>query len=82
MIKIGLFSEDRTLHSLLSSALGKDYEVLLEPDGDAMDCLVSAGGCDVMIVDLHSKEEFAANPYRVRAHPDRFECPGYPDGRR
>ena len=56
MIKIGLFSEDRTLHSLLSSALGKDYEVLLEPDGDAMDCLVSAGGCDVMIVDLHSKE--------------------------
>ncbi len=57
MIKIGLFSEDRTLHSLLSSALGKDYEVLLEPDGDAMDCLVSAGGCDVMIVDLHSKED-------------------------
>jgi DNA-binding NtrC family response regulator len=56
MIKIGLFSEDRTLHSLLSSALGKDYEVLLEPDGDAMDCLVSAGGCDVMIIDLHSKE--------------------------
>jgi DNA-binding NtrC family response regulator len=57
MTKIGLFSEDRTLHSLLSSALGKDYEVLLEPDGDAMDCLVSAGSCDVMIVDLHSKED-------------------------
>jgi DNA-binding NtrC family response regulator len=57
MTKIGLFSEDRTLHSLLSSALGKAYEVLLEPDGDAMDCLVSAGGCDVMILDLHSQED-------------------------
>jgi DNA-binding NtrC family response regulator len=57
MTKIGLFSEDRTLHSLLSSALGKDYEVLLEPDGDAMDSLVSTGGCDVMILDLHSQED-------------------------
>ncbi len=57
MIKIGLFSEDRTLHSLLSSALGKDYEVLLEPDGDAMDCMASSGGCDVIIIDLHSKED-------------------------
>jgi len=57
MTKIGLFSEDRTLHSLLSSALGKDYEVLLEPDGEAMDCVVSAGDCDVMILDLHSQED-------------------------
>ena len=57
MTKIGLFSEDRTLHSLLSSALGKDYEVLLEPDGEAMDCVASAGDCDVMILDLHSQED-------------------------
>ncbi len=57
MTKIGLFSEDRTLHSLLSSALGKDFEVLLEPDGEAMDCVVSAGDCDVMILDLHSQED-------------------------
>ena len=34
MIKIGLYSEDRTLHPLLSSALGKDFQVLLESDGD------------------------------------------------
>ncbi|MGB7265255.1 MAG: sigma-54 dependent transcriptional regulator [Terracidiphilus sp.] len=57
MNKIGLFSEDRTLHALLSSALGKDFEVLLEPDGDGMDHLLSTGGCDVMILDLHSKED-------------------------
>jgi hypothetical protein len=31
--RIGLYSEDRTLQPLLSSALGKDFEVLLESDG-------------------------------------------------
>jgi len=56
MTKIGLFSEDRTLHSLLSSALGKDFEILLEPDGDGMDRLAARGGCDVMILDLYSQE--------------------------
>ena len=56
MTKIGLFSEDRKLHSLLSSALGKDFEILLEPDGNRMSSLAGAGGCDVMILDLHSQE--------------------------
>jgi DNA-binding NtrC family response regulator len=57
MIKIGLYSEDRTLHPLLSSALGKDFKVLLESDGKGMDHLVSAGECDVMILDLNSKHD-------------------------
>src|ERR1017187_7217107 len=55
MIKIGLYSEDRTLHTLLSSALGKEFEILLEPDEDGMNLLRAAGDCDVMILDLHSK---------------------------
>jgi len=54
MTKIGLYSEDRTLHPLLSSALGKDFEVLLEPNGEGMDALVAARGCDVMILDLYT----------------------------
>jgi DNA-binding NtrC family response regulator len=54
MIKIGLYSEDRTLHPLLSSALGKDFQLLLESDQEGMNALVSAGGCDVMILDLNS----------------------------
>ena len=37
MTRIGLFSEDRTLHQLLSSALGKEFEVQLEPDEMKMD---------------------------------------------
>ena len=57
MIKIGLYSEDRTLHTLLSSALGKDFEVHLEPDEDGMNLLRAAGDCDVMILDLHSNHD-------------------------
>ena len=57
MIKIGLYSEDRTLHPLLSSALGKEFQVQLESDQEGMNNLVSAGGCDVMILDLNSNLE-------------------------
>jgi DNA-binding NtrC family response regulator len=57
MTKIGLYSEDRTLHPLLSSALGKDFEVLFEQDGEEMDAMVASGGCEVMILDLYSHED-------------------------
>ncbi len=57
MITIGLYSEDRTLQPLLSSALGKEFKVLLESDGGGMDDLISAVACDVMILDLNSHRE-------------------------
>jgi DNA-binding NtrC family response regulator len=57
MIKIGLYSEDRTLHPLLSSALGKEFQVLLQSDQQGMNDLVSGGECDVMILDLNSNHE-------------------------
>jgi DNA-binding NtrC family response regulator len=57
MTKIGLYSEDRTLHALLSSALGKNFEVVLEPDGDALDAVVAPGEFDALILDLHSRED-------------------------
>ena len=57
MIKIGLYSEDRTLHTLLSSALGKDFEILLEADEDGMNLIRAAGDCDVMILDLTSNHD-------------------------
>jgi len=57
MIKIGLYSEDRTLHPLLSSALGKEFQVLLESDQEGMSSLVSDGNCDVMILDLNSNHD-------------------------
>jgi DNA-binding NtrC family response regulator len=57
MIKIGLYSEDRTLHPLLSSAMGKEFQVLLESDQEGMSSLVSAGDCDVLILDLNSNHD-------------------------
>ena len=57
MIRIGLYSEDRTLQPLLSSALGKDFQVLLESGGDGIDHRVAAGECDVLILDLASHLE-------------------------
>ena len=57
MIKVGLYSEDRTLHPLLSSALGKEFQVVLKADQQEMCDLVSAGECDVMILDLNSNHE-------------------------
>jgi DNA-binding NtrC family response regulator len=55
MIKVGLYSEDRTLQTLLSSALGKEFNLHLEPDEDGMNLL--CGDCDVMILDLQSKHD-------------------------
>jgi DNA-binding NtrC family response regulator len=57
MIKVGLYSEDRTLHPLLSSALGKEFQIALRPDQQGMADLVSAGECDVMVLDLNSNNE-------------------------
>jgi len=57
MIKVGLYSEDRTLHPLLSSALGKEFQIALRPDQQGMNDLVSAGECDVMVLDLNSNLE-------------------------
>jgi DNA-binding NtrC family response regulator len=57
MIKVGLYSEDRTLHPLLSSALGKEFQIALKSDQQEMNDMVSARECDVMVLDLNSKYE-------------------------
>jgi DNA-binding NtrC family response regulator len=57
MIKVGLYSEDRTLHTLLASALGSEFELLLETDEDGINLLRAAGDCDVMILDLDSNHD-------------------------
>jgi DNA-binding NtrC family response regulator len=64
MVKIALFSEDRTLHPLLSSALGRDFQLLLEPACEGVFALLAAGSCDVMILDL----------YPQRGIEERLEC--------
>ncbi len=57
MIKIGLYSEDRTIHPLLSSALGKEFQISLESDQEGMNTRIAAGECDVVILDLSSDHD-------------------------
>jgi DNA-binding NtrC family response regulator len=57
MIKVGLYSEDRTLHPLLSSALGREFHLLQETDEESIKELIMADRCDVLILDLHSNRD-------------------------
>jgi DNA-binding NtrC family response regulator len=57
MIRIGLHSDDRTLQPLLSSALGKEFQVLFESSEDGIQQLLSTGSCDVVVLDLDAKPE-------------------------
>jgi DNA-binding NtrC family response regulator len=56
MIRIGLFSEDRTLQPLVSSALGKEFRILLVSNEEKVNRMISEGECDVMILDLDSSQ--------------------------
>ena len=57
MIRIGLHSEDRTLFPLISSALGREFQILLESSEEGLNDLLAAAGCDVMILDLNSNRD-------------------------
>ena len=54
MIKVGLYSEDRTLHTLLSSALGKEFNLLQEANEGAIRNLFVDNSCDIVILDHYS----------------------------
>ena len=57
MIRIGLFSQDRTLQPLLSSALGRDFLVSLESEEAGMTELIASEECDVVLLDLSSNSD-------------------------
>lgn len=57
MIRIGLYSEDRALRLLLSSALGQEFQVLSELSESETDNLISPEECDVVILDLKSGQD-------------------------
>ena len=56
MIRIGLYSEDRNLQPLLSSALGREFHILLESNEGGINQRIAAGECDVLILDLYSSQ--------------------------
>lgn len=57
MIGIGLYSEDRTLQPLLSSALGKEFQVSLRSSTEEVNKTLLDGDCDVMVLDLDSNAD-------------------------
>jgi len=57
MTRVCLYSEDRALQSLLGSALGKEFRVFLIPDAGEITQMLSAGECDVVILDLNSHHD-------------------------
>ena len=57
MIRLGLHSKDHTLQSLLSSALGKEFEVLLTSTEDRINQMLAVGGCDLILLDLDSYQD-------------------------
>ena len=57
MIRIRLYSEDRKLQLLLSSALGKEFQIDLDSTEDGLSRLLSAGAADVLVLDLDSNRD-------------------------
>jgi DNA-binding NtrC family response regulator len=65
MIKIGLYTEDRTLRQLLSSALGNEFHLLSTSSSSSVDELLTAGNCDLMLLDIECGRDSLA---------ERLEC--------
>jgi DNA-binding NtrC family response regulator len=57
MICIGLYSEDRALHPLLSTALGNEFNIELASTESQVRRLVDQTACDVLLLDLTSSSD-------------------------
>ena len=65
MIRIGLYSEDPKLQQILSSVLGKEFQVLLESTEEGINRMLAAAGCDVVILDLDSNHDSLQHTNRL-----------------
>jgi DNA-binding NtrC family response regulator len=57
MIRIGLYSDDPKLQQILSSVLGKEFQVFLETTEEGVNRMLAGAGCDVVILDLDSDHD-------------------------
>jgi DNA-binding NtrC family response regulator len=65
VIRVVLFSQDRTLRPLLSSALGKEFEFFIDSSETGINRLVADEDCQVVVLDLNSNHD---------ALRERIEC--------
>lgn len=73
MVRIALHTEDRTLLPLLSSALGKDFQIVLAADEVEINRLVCSAACDVIMLDF--KCQTGARTGAVRSFPTHSRAP-------
>jgi two-component system response regulator AtoC len=64
MIRVGLYSESRKLQSLLSSALGREFDVAWTTSEMEINHVLANGTCDVILFDLDANQSL----------PERLEC--------
>lgn len=57
MVRIALFSEDRKLQQLLSSALGKEFQITIERTEEGISSMLVNGSCEVVLLDLDSNDK-------------------------
>ena len=57
MIRIGLYSDDPKLQQILSSVLGKEFQIFLETTEEGINRMLADAGCDVVILDLDSSHD-------------------------
>jgi DNA-binding NtrC family response regulator len=65
-IRIGLYSEDRTLQPVLASALGIEFQVHWSSDEAGITRMLDAEACDVAVLDLDPKQ--SALDERLRSY--------------
>jgi DNA-binding NtrC family response regulator len=65
VIRVVLFSQDRTLRPLLSSALGREFEFFIESSESGIKKLVDEEDCQIVVLDLNSNQD---------ALRERVEC--------
>jgi DNA-binding NtrC family response regulator len=58
MIRVALYSEDCALEPLLSSALGKEFDITLEPEAENIDRMAAKAAFDVILFDLNARQEW------------------------
>jgi len=64
MLRIGLFSEDRALLPLLSSALGKGFQLTLAADEIALERAIETRTADIFLVDLNESQSTSGTKAR------------------
>src|SRR5690242_2460556 len=62
-IRVGLYSQDVKLPPLLASGLGKDSQVLTDPDRDQLKQMIRDGALDILLLDLDA--EFGNNEEQI-----------------